>query len=215
MFLDSVFQIALLQFFRSIRKASKCVLIPSKVCRIVFQATSVELRESAAVGLGELVSVMDTASLNPFVGIIVGPLIRIINDRFPWQIKLAILKTMGLLIHKSGDDMRKFVPALQPIFLKCLPDPAEAIRQIAADNLGRLTQLSPRLDPLMNNLLTFAVKMEPPMRNAYLSAMAKAFVISGEKISSVILKKTETTLKELISNLGSVLLTTCIGWCFR
>ena len=29
---------------------------------------------------------------------ITGPLIRIIGDRFPWQIKAAILKTLGLLI---------------------------------------------------------------------------------------------------------------------
>jgi hypothetical protein len=29
---------------------------------------------------------------------ITGPLIRIMGDRFPWQIKAAILRTLGLLI---------------------------------------------------------------------------------------------------------------------
>jgi len=33
---------------------------------------------------------------------ITGPLIRIIGDRFPWQIKAAILKTLGLLIRQAS-----------------------------------------------------------------------------------------------------------------
>lgn len=170
---------------------------------MVSQGTSGELRESSAIGLGELVSVMNSVALKPFVGLIMGPLIRIINDRFPWQIKLAILKTMGMLIFKAGDEMRKFVAALQPIFLKCLPDPTDAIRESAAKNLGHLTRLSPRIDPLINNLATFAVKMDPPMRNAYLSAMAEAFVVSGEKISPAIMQKTGTVLTDLLAKIGT------------
>lgn len=37
-------------------------------------------------------------ALRPFVVQITGPLIRIMGDRFPWQIKAAILRTLGLLI---------------------------------------------------------------------------------------------------------------------
>ena len=168
----------------------------------VIKGASGDLRESSATGLGDLVSVMDAASLKPFVGLIMGPLIRIINDRFPWQVKLAILKTMGQLIFKAGDEMRKFVAALQPIFLKCLPDPTESIRDSAAKNLGHLTRLSSRIDPLINNLGTFAVKTEPPMRNAYLTAMAEALTISGEKISPPVLQKTGTVLLDLLSSTG-------------
>ena len=51
-----------------------------------------------------------------------GPLIRIIGDRFPWEIKAAILKTLGLLIRKAGPRLKPFVPQLQTTFLKCLPD---------------------------------------------------------------------------------------------
>ena len=51
-----------------------------------------------------------------------GPLIRIIGDRFAWQVKAAILHTLGLLIGKAGPGLKPFVPQLQTTFLKCLSD---------------------------------------------------------------------------------------------
>ena len=51
-----------------------------------------------------------------------GPLIRIIGDRFAWEIKAAILRTLGLLIAKAGSGLKPFVPQLQTTFLKCLGD---------------------------------------------------------------------------------------------
>ena len=51
-----------------------------------------------------------------------GPLIRIIGDRFAWEIKAAILHTLGLLIAKAGAGLKPFVPQLQTTFLKCLGD---------------------------------------------------------------------------------------------
>ena len=58
-----------------------------------------------------------------------GPLIRIIGDRFPWQIKAAILVTLGGLIDKAGLGLKPFVPQLQTSFLKCLLDPVRQTRQ--------------------------------------------------------------------------------------
>ena len=51
-----------------------------------------------------------------------GPLIRILGDRFPWEMKAAILNTLGLLIGKGGVALKPFVPQLQTTFLKCLAD---------------------------------------------------------------------------------------------
>lgn len=52
----------------------------------MLQGSSAELRELAAEGLGELVDCTDEATLKPFVVQITGPLIRIIGDRFSWQV---------------------------------------------------------------------------------------------------------------------------------
>lgn len=83
------------------------------------------MRESAADGLGDLVSVTSEDALKPFVVTITGPLIRIIGDRFPAPIKAAILGTLGLLISKAGVGLKPFVPQLQTTFLKCLNDTSE------------------------------------------------------------------------------------------
>ena len=47
---------------------------------------SLQVREQAAEGLGELVEVTGEEALKPFVVQITGPLIRIIGDRFPSQV---------------------------------------------------------------------------------------------------------------------------------
>lgn len=56
------------------------------------------------------------------IGLRAGPLIRILGDRFAWEIKAAILHTLGLLIGKAGTGLKPFVPQLQTTFLKCLAD---------------------------------------------------------------------------------------------
>ncbi|RZC22440.1 Protein ILITYHIA isoform B [Glycine soja] len=83
---------------------------------------SAELREQAALGLGELIEVTSEQSLKEFVIPITGPLIRIIGDRFPWQVKSAILSTLTTMIKKGGISLKPFLPQLQTTFVKCLQD---------------------------------------------------------------------------------------------
>ncbi|KAB2621344.1 translational activator GCN1 [Pyrus ussuriensis x Pyrus communis] len=44
------------------------------------------------------------------------PLIRIIGDRFPWQVKSAILSTLTIMIRKGGVALKPFLPQLQTTF---------------------------------------------------------------------------------------------------
>lgn len=50
------------------------------------------------------------------------PLIRILGDRFPWQVKSAILSTLTIIIAKGGLALKPFLPQLQTTFVKCLQD---------------------------------------------------------------------------------------------
>ena len=63
---------------------------------------SPNLREQAALGLGDLIALTTTKALRPYVIKITGPLIRIVGDRYPWQVKAAILQTLGALLEKGG-----------------------------------------------------------------------------------------------------------------
>ena len=48
-----------------------------------------ETREVAAAGLGDIIALTSAAALKPFVIQITGPLIRVIADRFAWQVCCA------------------------------------------------------------------------------------------------------------------------------
>lgn len=52
------------------------------------QGSSTEAREAAAEGLGEMVGATSADALRPFVVQITGPLIRILGDRFPSQVRM-------------------------------------------------------------------------------------------------------------------------------
>lgn len=132
---------------------------------------SAELREQAALGLGELIEVTSEKALREFVIPITGyavwffsliisslpslvndafkntflvlikwkldmivhvissPLIRIIGDRFPWQVKSAILSTLSIMIQKGGMALKPFLPQLQTTFVKCLQDNTRSVHQ--------------------------------------------------------------------------------------
>lgn len=59
-----------------------------------------ELKESAAIGLGEVIKRTSAEALKPSVLNITGPLIRILGDRFSYNVKVALLETLGLLLGK-------------------------------------------------------------------------------------------------------------------
>ena len=59
-----------------------------------------EVKQDAAEGLGEAIKLTSAAALKPSVVNITGPLIRILGDRFSWNVKVAVLKTLGLLLDK-------------------------------------------------------------------------------------------------------------------
>lgn len=111
-----------------------------------------EMRESAADGLGELVEASPAQALRPHVAGVAGPLIRLAGDRFPWEIKAAILRALGSLLKRSGPALRPFAPQLQTTFLKCLQDPASEVRDPAAENLGVLSAFAMRVDQLASDL---------------------------------------------------------------
>jgi hypothetical protein len=96
----------------------------------VLQGGSAEAREAAAGGLGDLVEMTSTDTLKPFVIQITGPLIRIIGDKFAWQVKAAILSTLAVMIRKGGLALKPFLPQLQTTFMKCLQDAANTVQHI-------------------------------------------------------------------------------------
>lgn len=59
-----------------------------------------EVKEAAALGLGEVIRKTSPEALKSSVVNITGPLIRILGDRFSFTVKVAMLDTLGLLLGK-------------------------------------------------------------------------------------------------------------------
>ncbi|KAI8814624.1 armadillo-type protein [Cladochytrium replicatum] len=111
-----------------------------------------DVREQAAIGLGDLVDYTSPDALKPFVTQITGPLIRIIGDRFPMGVKSGILQTLHRLLLKVPALLKPFLPQLQRTFIKSLSEPskeAAVVREHAAKCLSVLITLQTRLDPLV------------------------------------------------------------------
>lgn len=64
-------------------------------------------REQAALGVGDLISRTSADALKPFVTQITGPLIRIVGDRYPPQVKAAILHTLWYVYTQTHTRKKK------------------------------------------------------------------------------------------------------------
>eukprot|EP00850_Spirogloea_muscicola_P017739 SM000155S01668 [mRNA] locus=s155:261471:283828:+ [translate_table: standard] len=159
---------------------------------------SAELREQSAEGLGELISLTSDDALRPFVVPITGPLIRIVGDRFPWQVKSAILGTLAVVIDKGGMSLKPFLPQLQTTFIKCLQDHARKVRSRSARALGRLSKLSTRLDPLIADLLTGIKNGEAGVKEAMLVALKGVVGNVGKSLSAATHSRVIASLMDLL-----------------
>jgi HEAT repeat protein len=112
------------------------------------------IREASAAGLGEVISLTAPKFLaGPLIIKMTGPLLRIVGDRNPSNVKIAILRTLGLILVKGGPALRAFVPQFQTTFVKALADPSRQVRVEAIAALGLLMPLSTRVDPLLKELV--------------------------------------------------------------
>lgn len=144
-------------------------------------------RENAATGLGELVKLTSSEFLGPFAVKITGPLLRIVGDRNPSSVKVAIIETIGLILSKGGPLLKAFVPQFQTTFVKALSDPSRLVRLEAIKALGLLMPLSTRLDPLIKELVSCA-RGETSISSSIESTGGVAIQIASLEALAVVLK---------------------------
>lgn len=150
-----------------------------------------EQRTQAALAISDIVDRASEASLKPFVTQITGPLIRVVSERST-DVKAAILLTLNNLLAKMPIALKPFLPQLQRTFAKSLADTtSELLRNRAAKALGTLIKYTPRIDPLVAELVTGSKTSDTGVKTAMLSALyevvSRAGANMGESSRSAIL----------------------------
>jgi hypothetical protein len=99
-------------------------------------------------------------------------------------VKAAILLTLNNLLEKIPTFLKPFLPQLQRTFAKSLADPSsEVLRTRAAKALGTLITLTPRIDPLIAELVTGSKTSDAGVRNAMLKALYEVISKAGSNMS--------------------------------
>lgn len=87
---------------------------------------------------------------------ICGALIRVVNDKFPPELKLQIFYALKLILIKASANIKAMVPQLQTTFVKAFNDSTATVqvRKLVIENLLLLVKIAPRVDPIVKELST-------------------------------------------------------------
>ncbi|KAK4052868.1 translational activator of GCN4 [Microbotryomycetes sp. JL221] len=139
-----------------------------------------EQREQAAYGLGDLVERTDPLAFKPYTIQVVGPLIRVIGDRFPAPVKSAILSTLTTLLTRVPLFVKPFFPQLQRTFVKSLVDPTSlSVRMKASAALRVLMEHQPRVDPVVVELVNLTSTEQGEVRESVVQGLANVIISGG------------------------------------
>ncbi|KAK3987255.1 translational activator GCN1 [Cladorrhinum sp. PSN332] len=157
-------------------------------------------RVSAALAISDIIDRTSENSLKPFVTQITGPLIRVVSERST-EVKSAILLTLNNLLEKMPTALKPFLPQLQRTFAKSLADTSsDLLRSRAARALGTLIKFTPRVDPLIAELVTGSKTTDPGVKTAMLKALyeviSKAGANMGEASRTAVLGLIDTETDE-------------------
>nr|XP_014345196.1 PREDICTED: translational activator GCN1 [Latimeria chalumnae] len=158
-------------------------------------------KEEAAKALGLVIKLTSAEALRPSVVSITGPLIRILGDRFNWNVKVALLETLSLLLGKVGIALKPFLPQLQTTFTKALLDSNRAVRLKAAEALGKLIVIHTKVDGLFTELLNgIRINEDSGVRETMLQALRFVIQGAGAKVDPAIRKNITATLQGMLGH---------------
>eukprot|EP01029_Cantina_marsupialis_P010288 TRINITY_DN2341_c0_g2_i1.p1 TRINITY_DN2341_c0_g2~~TRINITY_DN2341_c0_g2_i1.p1 ORF type:complete len:2457 (-),score=578.95 TRINITY_DN2341_c0_g2_i1:249-7619(-) len=165
--------------------------------------SSPELRRLATLALGEVISMTSAEHLSGQTTQIIGPLIRIMNDRFPTENKTAILKTINLIIDKGGAAIRTIVLQLQTTLVKALEDSSQVVRDQAAACLGKLMSIetkTQRVDPTIMKLSSNVSRMSGDIQVTMCAALKSVMRLCGPKVRPMFREKAFVALRPLVGS---------------
>ncbi|OJD14930.1 hypothetical protein AJ78_04769 [Emergomyces pasteurianus Ep9510] len=144
---------------------------------------NVDQRVQSALAIADIIDRTSTEALRPYVTQITGPLIRVVSERSV-DIKCAVFLALDKLLEKIPLFVKPFLPQLQRTFARGLADTSsDILRKRAAKGLGILITLTPRVDPLIAELIAGSKTSDAGVRNAMLRALHEVVRKAGKNMS--------------------------------
>lgn len=157
-------------------------------------AGSGDQRIQAALGINDIIGKATLDSLKPSITLIAGPLIRVVTEK-TIELKSTVLFVLNNLLLKAPVPLKPFLPQLQRTFARALAEPgSEILRNRAAKALGTLITLTPKIDPLIAELVTGSQSPDSGIR----SAMVQALFEVVSKVGSSMNPASHTAIYELL-----------------
>lgn len=156
-----------------------------------------DIKEQSAQTLCECIKLSDGESLKSSVMAITGPLIRVLGERYSWQVKSAILDAIYFLLLKVDITLKPFLPQLQPTFLKNLNDTNRVVRLKSGFALARLLGMNPRLDQVVLDLINYVSQaQDDQIRETILNTLRLCLNTVGSKLTDETKLKVFALLKQ-------------------
>ncbi|EGC41862.1 60S ribosomal protein [Histoplasma capsulatum var. duboisii H88] len=144
---------------------------------------NVDQRVQSALAIADIIDRTSAEALRPYVTQITGPLIRVVSERSV-DIKCAVFLALNKLLEKIPLFVKPFLPQLQRTFARGLADTSSDVsRKRAAKGLGILITLTPRVDPLIAELVAGSKTSDSGVRNAMLQALHEVVSKAGKNMS--------------------------------
>ena len=156
-----------------------------------------DIKELSAQILSECIKLSDGESLKSSVMAITGPLIRVLGERYNWNVKSAILDSIYLLLLKVNFTLKPFLPQLQPTFIKNLCDNNRNVRLKSGFALAKLLEMNPKMDTIICDILNLTQNSnELQIKETYLNTIRLCFITIGSKFSNDTIQIIFNILKE-------------------
>jgi len=177
---------------------------------------SVGIRIDSAFTLKYVLEFSEAASIKKEIIKICGALIRVVNDKFPQELKVQIFLALKIIQEKYGDSAKAMAAQLQTTFLKALGDNQTNVhtQKVVMENMLLLIKGLPRIDPIVKELyaLIDGAKIDGQQKEIVSECLALVIKLKGKQITSAMSEQISTQLQDQLQNpqcLNDIVLANC------
>lgn len=165
---------------------------------------SVEVRIDSAFCFKYILDFSPATVIKKEIIKICGALIRVVNDKFPQELKLQIFYALKLIQTKGAASAKAMQTQLQTTFLKAFGDnmTTPKVRKSVQENLLILVKDVPRVDPIVKELsqLLEGQKIEPDQKEQVSESLAFIIRTKGKAIQSATSQQIYGTLSQILQD---------------